>query len=147
MQSHSLAAKVDLASSRTHCRQQNSRRCVTTRAQGGPSNPIGIHAQVWVGDWSKDEAVKAISGTKKAGYDLIERAFLGMLLSFLAIKSWQSVFSLKTTNMTQIEKCSQWSCHSSFLQTINCKLLTRRPHIMTLKSEIIKNKKPFVACD
>jgi D-psicose/D-tagatose/L-ribulose 3-epimerase len=25
-----------------------------------------------VGDWSKDEAVKAISGTKKAGYDLIE---------------------------------------------------------------------------
>ena len=48
------------------------RKAVAIRAQG-PSNPIGIHAQVWVGDWSKDEAVKAISGTKKAGYDLIER--------------------------------------------------------------------------
>ena len=33
-----------------------------------------------MGDWSKDEAVKAISGTKKAGYDLIEReSITGML--------------------------------------------------------------------
>lgn len=50
------------------------RKAVSVKAQAGPSNPIGIHAQVWVGDWSKDEAVKAISGTKKAGYDLIECA-------------------------------------------------------------------------
>ncbi len=50
-----------------------SRRHLAVRAQAGPSNPIGIHAQVWVGDWSKDEAVKAIKGTKDAGYDLIER--------------------------------------------------------------------------
>jgi len=48
-------------------------RSIAAKAQGGPSNPIGIHAQVWVGDWSKEEAVTAISGTKKAGYDLIER--------------------------------------------------------------------------
>lgn len=50
-----------------------ARSPLSVRAQAGPSNPIGIHAQVWVGDWSKEEAVKAISGTKKAGYDLIER--------------------------------------------------------------------------
>lgn len=50
-----------------------SRRHLAVRAQAGPSNPIGIHAQVWVGDWSKDEAVKAIKGTKEAGYDIIER--------------------------------------------------------------------------
>lgn len=50
-----------------------SRRPLSVRAQAGPSNPIGIHAQVWVGDWSKDEAIKAIKGTKDAGYDLIER--------------------------------------------------------------------------
>ena len=53
--------------------KRSTRRATSVRAQAGPSNPIGIHAQVWVGDWSKDEAVKAIAGTKKAGYDLIER--------------------------------------------------------------------------
>ena len=40
-----------------------------------PPNPVGIHAQVWVGDWSKQAAEYAISGSKKAGYDLIEREF------------------------------------------------------------------------
>ena len=49
---------------------------LAVRAQAGPSNQIGIHAQVWVGDWSKDEAVKAIKGTKDAGYDIIERESL-----------------------------------------------------------------------
>lgn len=42
-------------------------------APANPKNPIGIHSQVWVGGWSKQEAEKAISGTKDAGYDLIER--------------------------------------------------------------------------
>eukprot|EP00884_Botryococcus_braunii_P004592 jgi/Botrbrau1/14133/Bobra.182_3s0074.1 len=35
-------------------------------------NDIGVHSMVFVGGWTKDEAVKAISGAKKAGYDLIE---------------------------------------------------------------------------
>ena len=50
-----------------------SRRSLAVRAQGGYSNDVGIHAQVWVGDWSKDEAVRAVLGSKAAGYDLIER--------------------------------------------------------------------------
>ena len=40
------------------------------------SNTIGVHALVWVGGWSPDEARKAISSSKEAGYDLIELAAL-----------------------------------------------------------------------
>ena len=36
------------------------------------SNPLGIHALVWVGGWSPEEAEFAISSTARAGYDLIE---------------------------------------------------------------------------
>jgi len=36
------------------------------------TNQIGIHALVWVGGWSPDEARKAIESTREAGYDLIE---------------------------------------------------------------------------
>jgi D-psicose/D-tagatose/L-ribulose 3-epimerase len=36
------------------------------------TNPIGIHALVWVGGWSPDEARTAIESTREAGYDLIE---------------------------------------------------------------------------
>lgn len=35
-------------------------------------NPIGIHAQVWVGDWSPASARKACASSVEAGYDLIE---------------------------------------------------------------------------
>lgn len=40
------------------------------------TNKIGIHALVWVGGWSKREAVKAIASSAEAGYDLIELAAL-----------------------------------------------------------------------
>ncbi len=40
------------------------------------TNTIGIHALVWVGGWSPDEARKAIASSKEAGYDLIELAAL-----------------------------------------------------------------------
>jgi D-psicose/D-tagatose/L-ribulose 3-epimerase len=36
------------------------------------SNPLGIHALVWVGGWTAEEAELAISSTARAGYDLIE---------------------------------------------------------------------------
>jgi D-psicose/D-tagatose/L-ribulose 3-epimerase len=36
------------------------------------SNPLGIHALVWVGGWTPEEAELAISSTARAGYDLIE---------------------------------------------------------------------------
>ncbi len=39
-------------------------------------NRIGIHALVWVGGWSADEARKAIASSARAGYDLIELAAL-----------------------------------------------------------------------
>lgn len=43
-----------------------------TRKPPYPTNPIGVHSKLWVGDWSQQEAAKAISGTKRAGFDLIE---------------------------------------------------------------------------
>jgi len=41
-----------------------------------PTNLIGIHALCWVGGWTPDEARRAISSTKEAGYDLIQLAAL-----------------------------------------------------------------------
>lgn len=35
-------------------------------------NPIGVHALVWVGGWSEEEARLAINGTSRLGFDLIE---------------------------------------------------------------------------
>lgn len=40
------------------------------------TNKIGVHALVWVGGWSDDEATTAISSTAAAGYDLIELAMM-----------------------------------------------------------------------
>ena len=75
MLSTNLNAAAGLRKRHYSCavKADRGRRHLAIRAQAGPSNPIGIHAQVWVGDWSKDEAVKAIKGTKEAGYDIIER--------------------------------------------------------------------------
>lgn len=39
-------------------------------------NLVGVHAAVWVGGWSEQEARTAIAGTKSAGYDLIEMPVL-----------------------------------------------------------------------
>jgi D-psicose/D-tagatose/L-ribulose 3-epimerase len=36
------------------------------------NNLIGVHALVWVGDWSKESCRTAIKNSKEAGYDLIE---------------------------------------------------------------------------
>lgn len=36
------------------------------------SNPLGVHALVWTGGWSPDEAEIAISSTAAAGFDIIE---------------------------------------------------------------------------
>lgn len=35
-------------------------------------NPLGVHALVWTGGWSPEDAELAIASTKKAGFDLIE---------------------------------------------------------------------------
>jgi D-psicose/D-tagatose/L-ribulose 3-epimerase len=35
-------------------------------------NPLGIHAGVWVGDWTDDSARYAVESSAQAGYDLIE---------------------------------------------------------------------------
>lgn len=35
-------------------------------------NPLGVHALVWTGGWSPEDAELAISSTAKAGFDLIE---------------------------------------------------------------------------
>jgi D-psicose/D-tagatose/L-ribulose 3-epimerase len=36
------------------------------------TNPFGVHALVWTGGWSPDEAELAISSTARAGFDIIE---------------------------------------------------------------------------
>ena len=41
-------------------------------AKANIPNLLGVHALVWVGNWSKEECRKAISQSKEAGYDLIE---------------------------------------------------------------------------
>ena len=40
------------------------------------SNLIGVHALVWVGGWTPDEARRAIESSSQSGYDLIELAAL-----------------------------------------------------------------------
>jgi D-psicose/D-tagatose/L-ribulose 3-epimerase len=35
-------------------------------------NPVGIHALVWAGGWSREECEHAVRSTREAGYDLIE---------------------------------------------------------------------------
>ena len=35
-------------------------------------NPLGVHALVWVGGWSPDQARHAVAATAEAGFDLIE---------------------------------------------------------------------------
>eukprot|EP00898_Chlorokybus_atmophyticus_P004724 jgi/Chlat1/5252/Chrsp33S05013 len=44
----------------------------TGKAQAAKKNPIGVHALVWCGGWSEQEAWRAIEGTASLGYDLIE---------------------------------------------------------------------------
>lgn len=39
-------------------------------------NPLGVHALVWVGDWSEQSARFAIESTREVGFDLIELALL-----------------------------------------------------------------------
>lgn len=39
---------------------------------GFGENKLGVHALCWVGGWSEAEARKAIEGTARVGYDLIE---------------------------------------------------------------------------
>ncbi len=39
-------------------------------------NPLGVHALVWVGDWSEQSARFAIESTRETGFDLIELALL-----------------------------------------------------------------------
>ncbi|MDQ1586123.1 MAG: D-psicose/D-tagatose/L-ribulose 3-epimerase [Actinomycetota bacterium] len=39
-------------------------------------NPLGVHALVWVGDWSDKSAQFAIESTKEVGFDVIELALL-----------------------------------------------------------------------
>lgn len=42
------------------------------RAAASRSNPLGVHAGVWVNDWSATSARTAIEGSAAAGFDLIE---------------------------------------------------------------------------
>jgi D-psicose/D-tagatose/L-ribulose 3-epimerase len=36
------------------------------------TNPLGVHALVWAGGWSREECDQAIASTVQAGYDMIE---------------------------------------------------------------------------
>ena len=53
-----------------------SRRSGRIACSALPPSPPGItfgcHAQVWCGDWQKADIEKAVQGSKKAGFDLVE---------------------------------------------------------------------------
>ena len=44
-----------------------------------PSNLIGVHSGVFVGDWRPEDADRAVKAASDAGYDLIERAHAASL--------------------------------------------------------------------
>ncbi len=73
------------------------------------TNLIGIHALVWVGGWSPDEARTAIESTREAGYDLIELTMpdvttfdADMTAKLLQENGLQSGFSLGLSEETDI---------------------------------------------
>ncbi len=73
------------------------------------TNTIGVHALVWVGGWSPDEARKAIESTREAGYDLIELTMpdvetfdADMTAKLLQENGLQSGFSLGLTEETDV---------------------------------------------
>ena len=51
-------------------RRPLSRSASSCRAAAGVQ--FGVHANVWEGSWTPEEAKRAIAGTAAAGYDLIE---------------------------------------------------------------------------
>lgn len=44
-----------------------------TRTLAGYTNPVGVHALVFAGDWTEASAAAAIAGAKAAGYDMVSR--------------------------------------------------------------------------
>lgn len=60
-------------------------RAIVCRAAGSRyQNPIGVHQNVWVGGWSKEEVEATVSGSKEAGYDLVECGWLKILTAVVA---------------------------------------------------------------
>ena len=59
---------------RCSCRSARGPRAVKASATrtASYSNPIGVHALVFSGDWSEESARRAASGATQAGYDLVE---------------------------------------------------------------------------
>ena len=53
-------------------RQRGRRRSLSHACTATGGVQWGVHANVWEGAWSKEEAERAIAGTAAAGYDLIE---------------------------------------------------------------------------
>ena len=85
-------------------RSTESRNAVLccTRAKAAPElkrkspvNPIGIHSKVFVGGWTRDEAEAAISGSKAAGFDLIERKLPSAALRPRRVGAWLFVIFRK----------------------------------------------------
>ncbi len=72
------------------------------------SNKIGVHALVWVGGWSPEQARTAIESTREAGYDLIELTMpdetfdAEMTATLLQENGLDSAFSLGLSPETDI---------------------------------------------
>ncbi|GAA1904253.1 sugar phosphate isomerase/epimerase family protein [Lapillicoccus jejuensis] len=72
------------------------------------SNKIGVHALVWVGGWSPEQARTAIESTREAGYDLIELTMpdetfdAAMTAKLLQENGLDSAFSLGLSPETDI---------------------------------------------
>ena len=48
---------------------------VSAASDTGGTPKLGVHALVWEGGWSREEATRVIAGSAKAGYDLVEGAW------------------------------------------------------------------------
>lgn len=67
-----LAALLALRS--PPAQQRNAHTLFAHHAAAGCTNPVGVHALVFAGDWSEASATTAVVGAKAAGYDMVRRA-------------------------------------------------------------------------
>lgn len=62
-----------LSSARRRRRSCTVATAASTSAPGAYSNPLGVHALVFTGDWSEGSAKAAAAGARAAGFDLVRR--------------------------------------------------------------------------
>jgi len=68
----SIRARSRLIQSTQQRAQPRRGRSLARSCRAAAGVQFGVHANVWEGSWTPEEAKRAIAGTAAAGYDLIE---------------------------------------------------------------------------